>query len=100
MLHGSSRLIEEFRPVFLVEAENRHRPGATAPIFEHFRLLNYEGFFLRGREIINIDAFDVEVDQDETALLTEGGPVNGRHYVNNFLFFPAERGGRNYLNRF
>lgn len=97
VLRGASGLIERSRPIFLVEAENRHRFGATASIFDFFRTLNYEGFFLRGGEIMDIDAFDAELDQDQNALLADGGRASGRHYVNNFFFFPIERDGRHYL---
>lgn len=98
VLQGSVGLIERCRPVFLVEAENRHRGDATASVFEFFRRQTYEGFFLRGRDVISVDSFDPHTDQDETVLLSDGGRREGRNYINNFFFFPSERGGRNILS--
>lgn len=94
VLQGARGLIEHCRPVFLVEAEERHRVGATASLFDFFRNENYEGFFMRDGDVVGVEAFDTRVDQDETALTSDGGRRPGHHYVNNFFFFPAERKGR------
>lgn len=97
VLQGAAGLIERSRPIFLVEAENRHRPDATASVFAFFRALRYEGFFLCNDRVTDIGSFDPVVDQDESVLLNDGGRVEGRHYVNNFFFIPAERRGRRLL---
>jgi len=97
VLRGASGLIEKCRPVFLVEAENRHLAGATASLFQFFRNANYEGYFLRDHEVCGIDTFDPERDQDQRALLDDGGRANGRYYINNFFFFPAGRDGQRIL---
>jgi FkbM family methyltransferase len=94
VLCGSSGLIQDCRPVFLIEAENRHRYDATGSLFRFFQALNYEGFFLRERELFNVDTFDPARDQDGSVLLNDGGRANGRYYINNFFFFPAERAER------
>ena len=97
VLRGAFGLIEKCRPVFLVEAENRHRAGATATLFQYFRDANYQGYFLRDHEVSGIDTFDPNRDQNQGALLNDGGRANGRYYINNFFFFPAERDGRKTL---
>lgn len=99
VLQGASGLIERCRPVFLVEAENRHRRNATASVCEFFRDKDYEGFFLRGRDVVSVDTFDPDVDQDEAVLLSDGGRHEGRLYINNFFFFPSERHGQEILTR-
>ncbi len=86
-------------PVFLVEAEERHRIGSTAALFAFFRDKDYAGFFLRGRDVVGVDDFDAVADQDEAALLIDGGRRDGRSYVNNFFFFPSNRSGRGILAR-
>lgn len=97
VLNGASGLIEGCRPAFLVEAENRHRPGATTSLFQFFRAVNYEGFFLREQALHDVNTFDPDRDQDQRVLLSDGGRADGRHYINNFFFFPAERQGRKIL---
>lgn len=91
VLQGATALIDRCRPVFLVEAENRHRRDATASVFDFFRRLSYDGFFLRGRDVVSVDSFEPDADQDETVLASDGGRRDGRRYINNFFFFPSER---------
>ena len=67
-------------------------------LFEFFKDIAYDGFFLRGRNVMGIDSFDVRSDQDETVLLNDGGRQNGRSY-NNFFFFPSGRAGGDILAR-
>jgi FkbM family methyltransferase len=93
VLHGAVGLIGRCRPVFLVEAENRHRENATTSLFEFFRAQKYNGYFLREQDVLGIDAFDPDTDQDTEVLQSDGGREGGRHYVNNFFFFPTERDG-------
>ncbi|AXK81208.1 FkbM family methyltransferase [Pseudolabrys taiwanensis] len=97
VLRGATALIAHHRPVFLVEAEDRHRPGATHSIFSFFRERAYDGFYLQDHDVMDIAAFDPAIDQDEKVLLADGGRADGRHYINNFFFIPAERHGRQLL---
>jgi FkbM family methyltransferase len=97
VLRGGEGLIDRYRPVFLVEAEERHNVGATASLFAFFRQKGYHGFFLRGQVLATTDDFDPRKDQDVSALLSDGGRREGRHYVNNFFFVPSERSGGDIL---
>jgi FkbM family methyltransferase len=99
VLRGARALIEKSRPVFLIEAEERHRIGATALLFAFFKDVAYDGFFLRGRDVVRVDDFDPRADQDQTALLDDGGRQSGRTYINNFFFFPPGLSGRDILAR-
>ena len=47
VLNGAVGLLEQSQPVFLVEAEDRHRSEATRSIFEFFEKRAYKGFFLK-----------------------------------------------------
>jgi FkbM family methyltransferase len=94
VLEGARDLIERCRPVFLVEAEERHRAGATTAVFDFFRARKYDGFFLRGRDIVAIEQFDVGIAQNMEALEGDGGRRQGQQYINNFFFVPLERNGR------
>lgn len=94
VLKGATGVIERSQPIFLVEAEERHRPGATASIFAFFETKGYRGFFLREGDVVPVSAFDKAQMQDVTSLLPNGGRREGCAYVNNFFFFPRHIDGR------
>jgi FkbM family methyltransferase len=98
VLEGASGLIDRSQPVFLVEAEDRHRPFATKSIFKFFRDKAYRGFFLKGERILPVEEFDPQMLQDPDSLLPQGGRKTGRFYINNFFFFPPHRNGMAILN--
>jgi FkbM family methyltransferase len=98
VLNGAVELLEHSQPVFLVEAEERHRAQATRSIFEFFKNRHYRGFFLKDGSAFPVDQFDVEDLQDTSALLPDGGRRNGQSYVNNFFFFPQHLDGESMLN--
>jgi hypothetical protein len=93
VLNGATALLDQSPPVFLVEAEDRHRAGATQSIFEFFRSRAYDGYFLEDGDVVPVDHFDVELFQDTESLLPNGGRKQGRSYVNNFFFFPPGQDG-------
>jgi FkbM family methyltransferase len=92
VLNGAVGLLERSQPVFLVEAEDRHRAAATRSVFEFFRQRSYRGFFLREDDIVPVDEFRTE------ALQPDGGRKAGQCYVNNFFFFPPHLDGESILN--
>jgi len=98
VLNGAVELLEHSQPVFLVEAEDRHRNEATRSIFEFFENRFYRGFFLKEGRAVPIDQFDPEDFQDANALLPDGGRKSGKPYVNNFFFFPQHLDGESMLN--
>ena len=98
VLNGAVELLENSQPVFLVEAEDRHRSEATRSIFEFFEKRFYRGFFLKNGSAVPVEQFDPEELQDANALLPHGGRRNGRFYVNNFFFFPKHLDGESILN--
>ncbi|HEY8337204.1 MAG TPA: FkbM family methyltransferase [Tardiphaga sp.] len=97
VLHGATGLIDRCQPVFLVEAEDRHRAEATRSVFEFFQARSYRGFFLKDDQIISVDQFSSEQLQNASALLPNGGRKDGRSYVNNFFFFPRHLDGESIL---
>lgn len=98
VLNGATKLLEQSQPVFLVEAEDRHRAEATRSIFEFFRSRSYDGFFLEDGDVVSVDDFDVEIFQDPDSLLPNGGRKQGCSYVNNFFFFPSVQDGYSILS--
>jgi FkbM family methyltransferase len=98
VLNGAVGLLEQSQPVFLVEAEDRHRSEATRSIFEFFENRAYKGFFLKEGRAVPVNQFRAEDLQDTSALLPNGGRKTGRFYVNNFFFFPQHLDGASILN--
>jgi len=98
VLNGAVELLEHSQPVFLVEAEDRHRAQATRSIFEFFETRSYRGFFLKEGSARPIDQFRPDDLQDANALLPDGGRKSGQSYVNNFFFFPQHLDGESILN--
>ena len=98
VLNGAIGLIDRCQPVFLVEAEDRHRPGATQSVFDFFAAESYRGFYLLNDEVTPVSGFRAELMQDPDALTPDGGRKEGRSYVNNFFFFPQDIDGRALLN--
>ena len=47
VLNGAVALLDRCQPVFLVEAEDRHRAEATRSVFKFFQRKSYRGFFLK-----------------------------------------------------
>ena len=98
VLNGAVELLERCQPVFLVEAEDRHRAEATRTVFEFFRSKSYRGFFLRNNDVVDIEEFDSARLQDADALRPDGGRKDGQFYVNNFFFFPRHLDGKSILS--
>jgi FkbM family methyltransferase len=98
VLNGAVELIEHSQPVFLVEAEDRHRAAATRLLFEFFAARGYRGYFLGEGGPTAVREFSVELLQDAAALLPDGGRRSGRSYVNNFFFFPQHMDGESTLS--
>ena len=98
VLNGAVELLEHSQPVFLVEAEDRHRAEATRSIFEFFKGRSYRGFFLKEGSAAPVDQFSPLKLQDPSALLPDGGRKRGQSYVNNFFFFPPHLDGESILN--
>lgn len=99
VLNGAIELLEHSQPVFLVEAEDRHREQATRSLFEFFGQRSYRGYFIRNGCAYPIQEFRVEELQDETVLLPDGGRRSGKSYINNFFFFPRHMDGEAILSR-
>jgi FkbM family methyltransferase len=98
VLHGAADLLEHSQPVFLVEAEDRHRADATRLLFEFFGMRGYRGYFLKDGDAAPVEEFRVDELQDADALLPDGGRRAGKSYVNNFFFFPQHVDGESILN--
>lgn len=93
VLNGARNTLAISQPVFLVEAEERHRSGATHHVMRFFHEQGYRGYFLADGKVLSAEAFDPHALQNPDALLPDGQRKEGRVYVNNFFFFPAAQDG-------
>lgn len=87
VLDGARRLLRAFRPTLLIEAEERHRPGAVAGLQASLAPLGYEGFFVLADGVHPLSSFEAARHQRLDAL-NEAGTVARApfSYINNFIF--------------
>lgn len=84
---GGLRLIGRDRPNLLIEAEERHNPGALAALQARLAPLGYRGYFVLAGRLCTLDGFDPDRHQSRSALNAAGTHrVKGRIYINNFIF--------------
>lgn len=81
MLQGALSIIGECQPAVLVEIEQRHLQRPIQDVFKLLTDAGYGGWFLDDGVLKPIELFDLALDQSETAF-----GVEGRRYINNFLF--------------
>lgn len=87
VLAGAARVLRTSGPTLLVEAEERHRPGAVAAVARTLEPLGYQGFFRLNGAMAPLAAFNPVVHQALDALMPDGSrPRPGAVYVNNFCF--------------
>lgn len=84
VLRGADRVLRKDSPNILVEAEERHQPGAVAKVAALLEGYGYRGLFRDGPRLRPLEAFDPAVHQDPAKL---GSRIDKTaHYVNNFVF--------------
>jgi len=87
VLEGGRQLVTKQSPAFLVEAEERHRPGAVSSIATYFEGYDYRGYFVLEGRVHPISEFHPGLQTAEE--LARPVPRVEMRYVNNFLFIPA-----------
>jgi FkbM family methyltransferase len=87
VLRGALGLIQRDRPNVMLEADDhRHKAGSVAAVLAYFRALNYQGFFLLGRQIVPISEFRATTHQNASSLDEQRKVIFGRLYVDTFIF--------------
>jgi FkbM family methyltransferase len=89
VLKGAYELLTRDRPSLLIEAEERHRPGAVKSICELLTKLDYRGFFIIKDEIRPMIDFDPGVYQNPANDSAEA-KAEGKNYINNFIFISRQ----------
>jgi FkbM family methyltransferase len=90
VLEGAMELLKRDRPTILLEAEERHHPGAVRAVRALLEPLKYEGFMLERGTLGSIRHFDPAVHQSVEAAVVRSlaGPA-AKPYINNFFFIPT-----------
>lgn len=88
VLEGGRETIIRERPVLLIEAEERHKPGTIDWLMIFFNQLHYDAYFFDEGKVRSIKEFDTKLDQNPDNLVDNHRRI-GR-YINNFIFIPQE----------
>ena len=80
VLKGGEKLLARDRPVYMIEIEERHNPGALPRIVRYFDEREYDTSFYDGTKTRPIKEFKQQQHQ----------VMGGRIYINNFFFCPRE----------
>ncbi|MCF4166034.1 FkbM family methyltransferase [Zavarzinia compransoris] len=100
VVEGARTIIGRDLPTLLIEAEERHRPGAVASLRTALAPFGFEGFYFDQGRLHPIAGFDPPRHQNIGALNAAGTLKRpGTTYINNFLFVArpevrARLGGR------
>lgn len=87
VIAGAEQTLLRCQPNLLIEAEERHRPGAIEKLTRRLEKLGYRGYFLEGGVLVPASAFDAAVHQPYAAVeRLWWGSTSG--YCNNFVFLP------------
>lgn len=87
VLAGGQKLIAEQKPVFMVEAEERHSTGTLEKIKDFFEKFDYQGFYISEKKIFPLASFVTELQNPQE--LERPVPRREMNYVNNFIFIPS-----------
>lgn len=68
VLAGARRTIARFKPVVIIECEERHHVGCTARLAQFFAGEQYDGYFLFENKLTNFAEFDPARMQNLQAL--------------------------------
>jgi FkbM family methyltransferase len=88
VLEGARGTIDKYRPIALVEAEERHSAGSVAGVMGFFAELGYNGYFLLGGRLRPAAEFDAVTHQSSDH---QPNGTRAGLYINNFLFVPRTK---------
>ena len=88
VLSGAAATIERSRPNFMIEIEERHKPGNLAKIGGFFAQKGYGIFFLKEGRLHRL------VELDAKILQNPDGPIAPDVYFNNFFFLSSPQDHR------
>lgn len=83
VIKGALGTIAACKPVLIIEIEQRHLESPIDAVFDLVIELGYDGFFMRGGDLVSLDQFDHDTHQKPHV----DDPMHP-DYVNNFIFVP------------
>lgn len=95
-LRGAKDTLAACKPSLLIEAEDRHRPGAVQSVVDFLAPFGYRGFYFTAQRLHAIESFDPGEHQAASRMGISSGP---NKYINNFVFV-ARPGKMEILKRF
>ena len=81
-IEGSVVTILKYKPILVVEIEQRHLDSDIQNVFNYIEDLGYQGYFLEGNFLVSLSYFITNVHQNLEYLHT-------KRYKNNFIFIPS-----------
>jgi len=81
VLHGAETLIARDHPFFIIECEERHKPGSVERVRQWMASRGYRGWFFRDGKLTSLENFRTDLHQTRHQLLCQDGS-----YINNFIF--------------
>jgi len=86
VLIGGRELLIKYRPVLLIEAEERHKPHAVERIKKFLEEFGYQGFFISNNKLVSIDHFQIGLQPQIKQSQNIRKEISKGHYINNFIF--------------
>jgi len=86
VIKGSIKTIEKYKPILLIEIEQRHNQENIESIFNFIKSLGYDGFFFKNKIKESLDKFNYEIDQKKYLKNPDS-----KKYINNFFFIPNKK---------
>ncbi|RPJ63385.1 MAG: FkbM family methyltransferase [Dehalococcoidia bacterium] len=86
VLKGAERTIRQFKPVMIIEIEQRHLDFPMDEVFKLVESYGYNAFFQSGRKLRPYAQFSYKLDQ-----LPYLDNLSSVAYVHNFIFLPKEQ---------
>jgi FkbM family methyltransferase len=87
VLNGARKTLEKFRPMVIIECEERHNIGAIGAMAAFFGELDYAGYFIHRGALKPFSEFDIVTLQNRDNSKSIDGS-RSPDYVNNFIFEP------------
>jgi len=87
VLQGAKKTLDKFKPILLIEAEERHKPDTIKSIKTFLNEFGYKGYFLLNDKLHSIEEFKKKNHQDLTKLNSK---ITKEQYINNFVFLMPE----------
>lgn len=97
VLRGGRKLISEQKPIFIVEAEERHCNDAVQQVKDFFAQYHYQGFFILDQKVFPLTSFDYQYQNPQE--LKRPVPRIQMRYVNNFIFIPSSSNIKSILQK-